>query len=144
MSILFGTDQPNLKELFDTVETIAVIGCSSNPYRTSNHITKYLIDQGFNVVPVNPNETEVFGLKSYPSIDEIPEGVNVDIMNIFRNKKYTDETVIEIIEWADRRGQKPIIWTQLDVSTDSSKKRAEEAGLTYIENRCIMVDHRSV
>lgn len=144
MSILFGTDQPNLKELFDTVETIAVIGCSSNPYRTSNHITKYLIDQGFDVVPVNPNETEVFGLKSYPSIDEIPEDVNVDIMNIFRNKKYTDETVIEIIEWADRRGQEPVIWTQLDVSTDSSKKRAEEAGLTYIENRCIMVDHRSV
>lgn len=144
MSILFGTDQPNLKELFDTVETIAVIGCSSNPYRTSNHITKYLIDQGFDVVPVNPNETKVFGLKSYPSIDEIPEDVNVDIMNIFRNKKYTDETVIEIIEWADKRGQEPIIWTQLDVSTDSSKKRAEEAGLTYIENRCIMVDHRSV
>lgn len=144
MSILFGTDQPNLKELFDTVETIAVIGCSSNPYRTSNHITKYLIDQGFNVIPVNPNETEVFGLKSYPSIDEIPEDVNVDIMNIFRNKKYTDETVIEIIEWADRRGQEPIIWTQLDVGTDSSQKRAEESGLTYIKNRCIMVDHRSV
>lgn len=144
MSILFGTDQPNLKELFDTAETIAVIGCSSNPYRTSNHITKYLIDQGFNVVPVNPNETEVFGLKSYPSIDEIPEDENVDIMNIFRNKKYTDETVIEIIEWADRRGQEPIIWTQLDVGTDTSKKRAEEAGLTYIKNRCIMVDHRSV
>lgn len=144
MSILFGTDQPNLKELFETAETIAVIGCSSNPYRTSNHITKYLIDQGFTVIPVNPNETEVFGLKSYPSIDEIPENINVDIMNIFRNKKYTDETVIEIIEWADRSGQKPIIWTQLDVGTDSSKKRSEESGLTYIKNRCIMVDHRSV
>lgn len=96
------------------------------------------------MIPVNPNETEVFGLKSYPSIDEIPENINVDIMNIFRNKKYTDETVIEIIEWADRRGQEPIIWTQLDVGTDSSQKRAEESGLTYIKNRCIMVDHRSV
>lgn len=144
MSILFGTEQPDLKELFDTVETIAVIGCSSNPYRTSNHITKYLVDHGFDVIPVNPNETEVFGLKSYPSVDEIPEDVNVDIMNIFRNKKYTDETVIEIIEWADRRGQEPIIWTQLDVSTDSAKKRAEEKGLIYIKNRCIMVDHGSI
>lgn len=144
MSILFGTEQPDLKELFDTVETIAVIGFSSNPYRTSNHIAKYLIDQGFDVIPVNPNETEVFGLKSYPSVDEIPEDLNVDIMNIFRNKKYTDETVIEIIEWADRRGQEPIIWTQLGVSTDSAKKRAEEKGLTYIKNRCIMVDHGSI
>jgi len=144
LSILFGTEQPDLKELFDTVETIAVIGFSSNPYRTSNHIAKYLIDQGFDVIPVNPNETEVFGLKSYPSVDEIPEDLNVDIMNIFRNKKYTDETVIEIIEWADRRGQEPIIWTQLGVSTDSAKKRAEEKGLTYIKNRCIMVDHGSI
>ncbi len=144
MSILFGPDQTNLEELFDKVETIAVIGCSSNPYRTSNHITKYLIDQGFNVIPINPNETEVFGLKCYPSIDEIPEGVKVDVMNIFRNKKFTDETVIEIIEWADRREQKPIIWTQLDVSTDSAKKRVESEELIYIKNRCIMVDHRSV
>ena len=144
MSILFGPDQSNLHELFDRVETIAVIGCSSNPYRTSNHITKYLIDQGFNVIPVNPYETEVFRLKSYPSIDEIPKDVKVDVMNIFRNKKYTDETVIEIIEWANRREQKPIIWTQLDVSTDSAKKRAENEELIYIKNRCIMVDHRSV
>jgi len=144
LSVLFGPDQPNLKELFDTVETIAVIGCSSNPYRTSNHITKYLIDQGFDVIPVNPNETEVFGLKSYSSIDEIPDDMKVDVMDIFRNKKYTDETVIEIIEWADRREQNPIIWTQLDVSTDTAKKRAEEKGLTYIKNRCIMVDHRLV
>lgn len=144
MSILFGLGQYNPKELFDDVETIAVIGCSSNPYRTSNHITKYLIDQGFQIIPVNPNETEIFGLKCYPSIDDIPENITVDIMNIFRNKKYTDETVIEIIEWADRRGQKPIIWTQLDVSTDSAKQKAEENGLTYIKNRCIMVDHRSV
>jgi len=144
LSILFGADKPDLNELFDTVETIAVIGCSSNPYRTSNHITKYLIDQGFTVIPINPNETEVFGLKSYPSIDDIPEEVKVDVMNIFRNKKYTDETVIEIIEWADRREQKPIIWTQLDVSTDSAKKKAKDRDLTYVENRCIMVDHRSI
>jgi len=144
LSILFGPDQSNLNELFDRVETIAVIGCSSNPYRTSNHITKYLIDQGFNVIPVNPNETEVFGLKCYPSIDEIPKEVKVDVMNIFRNKTYTDEAVIEIIEWANRREQNPIIWTQLDVSTDSAKKRAENEELIYIKNRCIMVDHRSV
>ena len=144
MSILFGPDQTNLNELFDKAETIAVIGCSSNPYRTSHHITQYLIDQGFHIIPINPNETEVLGLKSYPSIDEIPKDVKVDIMNIFRNKKYTDETVIEIIEWADRRGQNPVIWTQLDVSTDSARERAQKESLTYIKNRCIMVDHRSI
>lgn len=144
MSTLFGPSRQNLNELFESIETVAVIGCSSNPYRTSHHISKYLLNNGFDIIPVNPNESEVLGIKSYPSIDDIPDDVKVDVMNIFRNKKYTDETVIEIIEWADRRGQKPIIWTQLDVSTDSAKSKAEEAGLTYIENRCIMVDHRSV
>ncbi len=143
MSTLFGPTRQNLNKLFESIETIAVIGCSSNPYRTSHHISKYLLNNGFDIIPVNPNETEVLGEKSYSSIDEIPEDVKVDVMNIFRNKRYTDDTVIEIIEWADRRGQKPVIWTQLDVSTDAAKLKAEDAGLIYVENRCIMVDHSS-
>ncbi|WP_069132689.1 CoA-binding protein [Rhodohalobacter halophilus] len=144
MSVLFGPANINLKELFGSIETIAVIGASSNPYRTSNHITKYLVDQGFEVIPVNPNESNVLGLKSYPSIFDIPQDKSVDVMNVFRNKMYTDKVVDDILTWSNDRNQKPVIWTQLDVSTESAKKRAEESGLTYIKNRCIMVDHRSI
>ncbi len=144
MNTLFGTGNFNQKELFETVETIAIIGCSSNPYRTSHHIAKYLLENGFEIIPVNPNETRVLGEKCYDTLEDIPEGRRVDLIDIFRNKRYTPEVVQEIIEWGDKRGVKPVIWTQLDVSTDSARKLAGEHGYTYIENRCIMVEHRNL
>lgn len=73
---------------------------------------------------------------------DLPEDVTIDLVNIFRNKRYTTETVKEIIEWGEERNQKPVIWTQLDVSTDQAKELAGENGFTYVENRCIMVEHR--
>jgi uncharacterized protein len=133
---------PALKKLLDEAQTIAVIGCSSNPYRTSYHIADYLIKAGFEVIPVNPNESEIFGLHCYDSLSDLPEEIEIDVVDIFRNKRYSLETVQEIIEWSKRRGQKPVIWTQLDVSTDSAKSLAEAEGFTYVENRCIMVEHR--
>ncbi len=94
------------------------------------------------MIPVNPNETEVLGQQCYPSLDDIPKNLNIDLIDIFRNKKYCEETVEEIIEWSKTTGQKPVIWTQLDVSTDPAKELAEENGFTYVENRCFMVEHR--
>lgn len=133
---------PDLKNLLHQVQSIAVIGCSSNPYRTSYHIADYLIKAGFDVIPVNPNEDEVFGLTCYDSLSDIPDSYEIDLINIFRNKRYALETVQEIVDWSRERGQKPVIWTQLDVSTDAARELAEENGFRYVENRCIMVEHR--
>lgn len=140
-------ESPPLKpfdELLPEINTIAVIGCSSNPYRTSHHIAEYLINAGFEVIPINPNETKVFGKQSYDSILDLPDDFQVDLVDIFRNKKYTDKMVQEIVEWSNRTGQKPVVWTQLDVSTDQAKERAEQNGLSYVENRCLMVEHKKV
>ncbi|WP_158278624.1 CoA-binding protein [Rhodohalobacter mucosus] len=131
-----------LKELLSNVKTIAVIGCSSNPNRTSYHIAEYLMSAGFTIYPVNPNESEVLGRQSYPSLDDLPENISIDLIDIFRNKRYVDEVVEEIISWSKDRGEKPVIWTQLDVSTDSAKELAEKNGFKYVENRCVMVEHR--
>ncbi|MDX1590490.1 MAG: CoA-binding protein [Balneolaceae bacterium] len=133
---------PELKNILNEVQTIAVIGCSSNPYRTSYHISEYLVKAGFTIFPINPNEERVHGRKAYSSMADLPEDVTIDLVNIFRNKRYTTETVKEIIEWGEERNQKPVIWTQLDVSTDQAKELAGENGFTYVENRCIMVEHR--
>ncbi|MCC5940370.1 MAG: CoA-binding protein [Balneolaceae bacterium] len=128
--------------LFRSAKTIAVIGCSSKKYRTSHHIAQYLIDSGYSILPVNPNEEEVFGTQSLPSIFDIPDDTEVHIMNIFRNKRYTLEQVEELVEWSEKTGQKPVIWTQQDVSTPEAKKLAESNGFRYVENRCIMVEHK--
>jgi uncharacterized protein len=139
----FGTaGQPHLKKLLDGIQTIAVIGCSSNPYRTSYHIAEYLLQAGLTMIPVNPNEREVLGQKAVASLDDIPSDTRIDLVNIFRNKAYTDSVVQEIIRWSDERAQKPVIWTQLDVSTPGAKELALDQGFEYVENRCLMVEHR--
>ncbi|MCC5913769.1 MAG: CoA-binding protein [Balneolaceae bacterium] len=140
---LFNSSVPAIdRDLFKDLKTIVVFGCSSNPYRTSYHIAQYIQQAGFRMIPVNPNETEVLGETCYPDLASIPEGVNVDLIDLFRNKVHCYETVEEIIEWAGDRPNKPVIWTQLDVSTPKAKALAEEHGFPYVENRCFMVEHR--
>jgi len=118
-----------------------VIGLSSNSWRTSNHIAEYLQRNNFRIIPVNPNEEEVLGEKSYDSMKVLPDDLQIDIIDIFRNKKYTAEMVQDIVEWSNKTGQKPVIWTQLDVSSEKAKSLAEENGFEYVENRCLMVEH---
>jgi len=131
-----------LKNVFKDIHTIAVIGCSSNPNRTSHQIARYIQDVGYRLIPINPNETDVLGEPCYDSIYDLPDNLSIDMIDIFRNKKYTEKTVSEIVEWSESTGQKPIIWTQLNVSTPKAKEMAEKNGFEYIENRCLMVEHR--
>lgn len=133
-----------MKEILTSTKTIAIIGLSSRPGRTSYRIAKYLMDEGFDIIPVNPNEESVFGLKSYPSISDIPENTQVDVVNIFRNRAYTADMVKDVIEWTEATGQKPVIWTQIGVSSSEAKKLAADNGFTYVENKCIMVEHGRV
>lgn len=134
----------SIKEIVTSTKTIAIIGLSSNSKRTSYRIAKYLLDEGFTIIPVNPNEESVFGLKSYPQISDVPDDIEIDTIDIFRNSQYTADMVEEIVEWSNETGQKPVIWTQIGVSSDESKSLAEENGFTYIENKCLMVEHGKV
>lgn len=131
------------KEILDEAKTVAVIGMSKKAYRTSHHIASFLQDNGYRIIPINPNLTgQVLGENSYNTIQDVPEELKVDIIDIFRNKRYTEAMVDEIIEWSKRSGQKPVIWTQLDVSSDAARKKAEDAGFEYVKNRCAMVEYQ--
>ena len=135
----------SIKEFFQQFKTIVIIGASSNPYRTSYHIAEYLQQNDYHIIPVNPNEKQVLGETSYDSVFDLPEETEADAVVIFRNKIYTSEMVKQIIEWSgEKDGKKPVIWTQLDVSTSEAKELAENAGYPYVENRCMMVEHRSL
>ncbi len=96
------------------------------------------------MIPINPNETEVLGEACYDTIFDVPDDITIDMVDIFRNKKYTAEMVKQIVEWSKESGQKPVIWTQLNVSTPEAKQLADDAGLEYVENRCLMVEHRRI
>lgn len=136
---MLKTDLSTL-EILKTSKTVAVIGCSANPYRTSNYAAKYLLDRGYMMIPVNPEEEMILGQKCYPNINDIPEDIQIDIVNVFRNKRYAANEVAEVAKWKEKTGQSPVIWTQLDVSSPEAELKAEEADLAYIRNVCIMVE----
>jgi hypothetical protein len=124
-----------ISEILDSCRTIAVVGLSGKRYRPSYGVAEYMQKAGYRIIPVNPNESEVLGEKSYPDLDSVPEGV--DIVDIFRRSEY----VPEIVEAAIRKKAKAV-WMQEGVIHEAAARRAEEAGLTVVMDRCILKDHR--
>jgi len=131
-----------IEEYLEKSKTIAIVGCSSNTGRTSRRIAGYLKKEGFRILPVNPNEDTILGEHVYNSVHEIPENIRVDIVNIFRNKKYTADMVQEAVERFGKSEPKPLIWTQLNVSSKEAMELARKNGFPYVKNRCIYVEHR--
>jgi predicted CoA-binding protein len=124
-----------ISEILHSYRTIAVVGLSGKRYRPSYGVAEYLKSSGYRIIPVNPMETEVLGERAYPDLDSIPEPV--DIVDIFRRSEF----VPEIVEAAIRIGAK-VIWMQEDVIHEEAARRAEEAGLVVVMDRCILKDHR--
>jgi predicted CoA-binding protein len=134
--------EPNIYDTLKEANTIAIIGCSKNKYRTSYHIASYLQEEGFTIIPIHPDYDEVLGEPAYDSILDIPDDITIDIVDIFRDPTHTAGMVEEIIEWSDKTGQQPVIWTQLGVSSDEAREKAEQGGLPYVEEKCLMVEHK--
>ncbi len=123
-----------IKEILTKYKTIAVVGISNKPDRDSYIVAEYLLKNGYKIIPVNPNIDSVFGLKAYPDILSIPD--EIDIVDIFRRPEFVDE----IVEQAIQKKAK-VVWMQLGVVNEKAAKKAEEAGLKVIMNKCIKVEH---
>ena len=128
---------PEFKKLLEGTKTIASVGLSSNPSRASWRVTKYLIAQGYRVIPVNPKETDVHGEKAYPDLKSVPE--KVDLVQIFRNP----DAVPEIVEDAIAIGAN-VVWMQDGAGNPAAAKRAEEAGLVAVVDDCMLRVHARV
>ncbi|MDQ2711970.1 MAG: CoA-binding protein [Acidobacteriota bacterium] len=124
-------DDRAIAELLKTARTIAVVGLSSNPSRPSFGVSRFLQRQGFRIIPVNPQETEVLGERSYPSIKDIPE--QIDIVNIFRRPARVPEVVDEVIQKGAR-----CVWMQEGVVSHEGATKAEAAGIPVVMDRCIL------
>ncbi len=113
---------------------IAVVGMSSNELRASNFVGFYLTRHGYDVVPVNPRETEIYGLKSYPSLDDLPEPVGV--VDVFRDPA----AVPDIARQAVAMGAK-YLWLQFGVISEEGIEIALSGGMEVIVDRCIKIEH---
>ncbi len=130
----------DVKEVLQSAKTIAIIGCSPNPYRTSNYIAKFLMERDYTIIPVNPGHDEILGVKCYRSLSDIPAQMQIDVVNIFRDSAHTAGVMDEVLEWNKASGQNPTVWTQLDVSSPEAEEIADKNNVPYIKNRCIMVE----
>ncbi len=124
-----------IAELLRTSRTIAVAGLSSDPMRPSYGVSEYMQQQGYRIIPVNPNETEVLGEKAYARLEDVP--VPVEIVNIFRRPEF----VPELVDAAIRIGAKAV-WMQQGVVHQEAADKARAAGLEVVMDRCILVEHR--
>ena len=129
-------DDSTLREVL-SLETVAVVGCSSTPGKAAHDVPKYLLKQGYDVRPVNPFAEEIFGRSAVDSLDEL-EGKEVDIVCIFR----PSDEVSDIVEATLDRDDVSVIWTQLGIRDDEAATRTINAGLTVVQNRCIKIEHR--
>ena len=123
-------------ELLSRVKTIAVIGLSSNPMRPSFGVSQYMQRKGYRIIPVNPNESSILGEKAYSSLSEVPE--KVDLVDVFRRPEFVPQIVEETI-----RLNIPAVWLQEGVIHAAAARRAKEAGLTVVMDRCILKEHRA-
>ncbi len=124
-----------LRQILATTRTIAVVGLSSKPNRPGYTIPAYLQEQGYRIIPVNPNLSEALGEKAYANLREIPEPV--DVVDIFRRA----EDVPPIVEDAIAIGAK-VVWMQLGIVNEAAAARAEAAGLTVVMDTCMGATHQ--
>jgi predicted CoA-binding protein len=117
-------------------DTVAVVGCSTTPGKAAHDIPKYLIDHGYEVIPVNPFADEIFGRTAYDTLTDVPD--EIDIVDVFRPSEEVAGIVDEVLERNDVKA----LWLQLDIRDDDSVARAREAGLKAVQDRCIKVEHQ--
>jgi predicted CoA-binding protein len=123
-----------ISRILEDCRTIAVVGLSSNPGRASNGVAGYMRRNGYRVIPVNPNEQQVFGEKAYPSLADVPD--KIDLVDIFRRSEEAGQAVDEAIKVGARA-----VWLQEGVIDHAAARRAQEAGLLVVMDRCWLKDH---
>jgi predicted CoA-binding protein len=126
-----------VEQLLRRAKTLAIVGLSPKENRPSNMVGRYLISAGYTIYPVNPGQTEIFGLKCYPNLSAIP--ASIDIVDIFRRS----EEVFPFVEEAVKIGA-GAVWMQLGVINHEAAEYARQHGLAVIMDRCIKVDHSNL
>ena len=125
-----------IKEIFQ-LKNIAVVGLSKNEEKPSHQVPKYLIEHGYNVIPVNPTVSEVLGRKCYPSVAAINE--RIDVVDVFRRSEDIPAVIDDVLKKKD--GIK-VFWMQLGIHNEDAERKAKQNGIDVVYNRCMMVEHQ--
>jgi predicted CoA-binding protein len=121
-------------QMIQNSESVALVGVSANPIRSSNFVASYLIRTAFRTYPVNPAYDEVLGLKTYDSLFDLPE--TPDIVDVFRRR----DAIPEVVDQAIEVGAK-VVWLQLGLRHEEAARKAADAGLLVVQDRCLKIEH---
>lgn len=123
--------------------TIAVVSLSRNPEKDSHRVARYLQSKGYRIVPINPLADEVLGERSYPSLRELPDDLKaeIDVVDVFRPSGDVAPIVDEVVEMRRRFGKPEAVWMQLGIVNEEAARRAREAGLSVVMDRCMKIEH---
>ena len=133
-----NSNMDEVKEIFDMVKTIAVLGLSPDKTKDSHRVAAYLQAHGYKIIPVYPKGDTILGEQVYKSLADIPE--QVDMVNIFRKPAALDV----IADACIARGDVKVFWAQKGIVNNKAAKKAEDAGMKVVQNQCSMVDHRNL
>jgi len=129
-------DSDPIADLLKRSHTIAVVGLSNSPMRPSHGVSAYMQTQGYRIIPVNPTIQNSLGEKSYPTLLDVPE--KIDIVNVFRRPEHVEEIVDQAI-----RLKVPALWMQESVVHEKAAEKARQAGIIVIMDQCILKEHRA-
>lgn len=122
-------------KILNQYRTVAIVGASPNPERPSYRVASYLMEHGYQVIPVNPNAPVILGNTSYPDLSSIPE--KIEVVDIFRKS----EEVMPIVEEAIKIGAK-VVWMQEGVINEEAAAKARDAGLLVVMDKCMLKEHQ--
>ena len=125
------------------MKIVAVVGLSKDPSKPSHDVAKYLLEHGYQIIPVNPTVQEVLGQKSYPSLLELPDDLKrkVDVVDIFRRAEDVPPTVDEAVQLHSALGHPKAIWMQLGIVNEQAATAARDAGMDVVMDRCMKIEH---
>ncbi|MBF0627086.1 MAG: CoA-binding protein [Magnetococcales bacterium] len=127
----------DLITLLAQARVIAVVGLSPKPDRASFRVAEYMQQAGYRIIPVRPMGEEILGETCYPSLEEIPAGIKVDIVDLFRRAEETPPLAEEAVRIGAR-----CLWLQSGIINEESMETARQGGLLAVQDRCLMVEHR--
>jgi hypothetical protein len=133
------TDE-ELREIL-SADTVAVVGCSTTPGKAAHDIPAYLQNHGYRVIPVNPFADEILGETAYDSLADVPEDAGIDVVDVFRPSEEADDVAEAAVERHESVGDVRSVWLQLGITNDDAKRRVREAGLAFVQDKCMKVEH---
>jgi predicted CoA-binding protein len=128
-----------LRDLLRQARTIAVVGLSPKPVRPSYSVSSYLQRAGYRIIPINPGHDEILGARSYPTLAAAARDHEIDIVNVFRRSEHAGAVVDEALAL---RPAPRLIWLQQGVSDHAAAQRAAAAGIPFVMDRCLAIEHR--